>query len=209
MAIPAEVAAINAEYQDQLPAPWRYYQLLNTIQPETDGPCCIPPMADNRVNACYPTNVTMETYTQYYDFIDLPRCTIDTTPANSMNCTDCHAVARPLGAPTFEDTPYPVPSYQVFTFMLSDAESSCPADLNYDGLVNGQDLAIKLADWGLSDTPADLNGDGVVNGEDITILLAAWGPCPTSGGSSGFRYAQDDRNDGVAVRRYLDTLERR
>ena len=207
MAIPGSVEAINQEYRDQLPAPWRYYQLLNTLQPEEDGPCCIPPIAENRVNTCYLTNVTMETYTQYYDFIDLPRCTISSTPENSMNCTDCHAVARPLGAPVYEDTPYPEPSYQVFTFMLNNASSSCPSDLNFDGKVDGVDLAILLGRWGLDDLLADLDGNNVVDGSDISLLLAAWGDCsPSEGLSSG-----DDRDgtpldDTVAVRRYLDTF---
>ena len=209
MTIPASVQAINQEYQDQLPAPWRYYQLLNTIQPDDDGPCCIPPLADNNVNTCYLTNVTMETYTQYYDFISLPKCYGSETTSFSMNCTDCHAVAMPLGAPLYEDTPYPDPHYQVFTFMLNNADSSCPADQNFDGVVDGIDLAILLGTWATYDRVADLDGNGVVDGGDITILLGDWGPCPTPGGRS----AEADRGadpveDAAAVRRYLDALGR-
>ena len=208
MAITDEVEAVNQFYREQLPAPWRYYQLVNTLQADPDGPCCIPPQSDNRVNTCYMTNVTMETYTQYYDFTDLPRCTISSTPSNSMNCTDCHAVARPLGAPTYEDTPFPLPSYQVFTFMLNNADSSCPADLNYDGRVNGVDIAILLNGWGGDGLLGDLDGDSNVDAIDIGLLLADWGPCPVPGGSKGFRSGEGTTEDDAAVRRYLDALGR-
>jgi hypothetical protein len=58
--------------------------------------------------------------------------------------------------------------------------ANCPADLNVDGVVNGDDLGILLAGWGQctsSNCIADLNDDGVVNGDDLGILLGAWGPC--------------------------------
>lgn len=50
------------------------------------------------------------------------------------------------------------------------------ADINLDGVVNGQDLGMLLSDWG-SQAPAfgDLNGDGAVNGSDLGILLSNWG----------------------------------
>jgi hypothetical protein len=56
----------------------------------------------------------------------------------------------------------------------------CPADLNGDGSVDGQDLGILLGAWGpceSAECPADLNLDGAVNGQDLGILLGAWGPC--------------------------------
>ncbi|MFM8732590.1 MAG: hypothetical protein ACKOGJ_08805, partial [Phycisphaerales bacterium] len=60
---------------------------------------------------------------------------------------------------------------------------ACPADLNDDGAVNGDDLGILLGAWGAcasgSACPADLNDDGAVNGDDLGILLGAWGSCPT------------------------------
>ena len=57
---------------------------------------------------------------------------------------------------------------------------NCPADLNVDGVVNGDDLGVLLGGWGActsSNCIADLNDDGVVNGDDLGILLGAWGPC--------------------------------
>ena len=60
-----------------------------------------------------------------------------------------------------------------------------PADLNGDGVVNGLDLGILLANWSIpAGTPgcggapgscsSDLNGDGLVDGIDLGILLANW-----------------------------------
>jgi len=47
-------------------------------------------------------------------------------------------------------------------------------DLNGDGIVDGDDLAVVLGHWGTSG-PGDLNGDGIVDGDDIAIVLGAWG----------------------------------
>jgi hypothetical protein len=99
MVTPDYVESVNDEYRAQLPAPWKYYRLLNTIQPDPAGPSCIPPNESNTVNTAYLTNVTMETYTQYYQFISLPKCDGTDISPMSMNCTDCHSVAKPLGAP--------------------------------------------------------------------------------------------------------------
>lgn len=53
----------------------------------------------------------------------------------------------------------------------------CPADVQTDGVVNGQDLAVVLSGWGGSGA-ADIDGSGIVDGSDLTILLGAWGECP-------------------------------
>jgi hypothetical protein len=55
----------------------------------------------------------------------------------------------------------------------------CPADLNFDGVVDGADLGILLAAWNTNDPCADLSGDGIVGGADLGLMLAAWGPCPS------------------------------
>ena len=46
-------------------------------------------------------------------------------------------------------------------------------DLNNDGFVDGQDLAILLGDWG-GPGLGDLDGDNTINGSDLAILLGAW-----------------------------------
>lgn len=55
--------------------------------------------------------------------------------------------------------------------------TTCPQDLNGDGVVNSTDLAMLLGDWGLSDTPADFDGGGV-GASDLAAMLGSWGPCP-------------------------------
>lgn len=72
-----------------------------------------------------------------------------------------------------EDRPYR-PSTQL--------ESSCVADFNNDGWINGQDLTILLGDWGQKDSIADINCDGAIDGADLTIMLGKWGPCDPAAG---------------------------
>lgn len=61
---------------------------------------------------------------------------------------------------------------------ITPQPSTCPADLNGDGVVNGGDLGMLLAAWGTGGTPADFDGNGAVNGADLGTLLASWGTCP-------------------------------
>ncbi len=52
------------------------------------------------------------------------------------------------------------------------------ADLNEDGVVDGQDLGALIGAWGpCLDGPCDgdLDGDGQVGGGDLAILIGAWG----------------------------------
>ena len=51
--------------------------------------------------------------------------------------------------------------------------SAVPGDLNGDGVVNGADLGLLLAQWG-GPGSADFSGDGVVNGGDLGLLLSYW-----------------------------------
>jgi hypothetical protein len=53
-----------------------------------------------------------------------------------------------------------------------------PGDLNGDGSVGPEDLAILLGAWGpaLGSVAADLDGDGVVGPADLATLLGAWTP---------------------------------
>jgi hypothetical protein len=60
-------------------------------------------------------------------------------------------------------------------------EPTCrDVDLFRDGTVNGADLGILLAQWGVANanTVSDINRDGRVDGSDLGTLLACWGPCP-------------------------------
>jgi len=66
---------------------------------------------------------------------------------------------------------------QYFVVPAGPGPNPCPADLNGDSAVDGQDLGILLGSWAAAG-PADLNGDGAVDGQDLGILLGAWGSCP-------------------------------
>lgn len=55
-----------------------------------------------------------------------------------------------------------------------------PADLDANGEVDGDDLALLLGAWGPCvqdhiDCMGDINGDHVVNGIDLALLLGSWG----------------------------------
>ncbi len=55
----------------------------------------------------------------------------------------------------------------------------CVADIaptQHDGVVNAQDLAAMLSQWG-SGGFADLNHDGITDAADMSMLLSAWGNC--------------------------------
>lgn len=52
------------------------------------------------------------------------------------------------------------------------------ADIDGDGVVDGEDLALLIAAWGSGDASADLDGDGTVDSIDLGVLLASWGSCP-------------------------------
>lgn len=53
--------------------------------------------------------------------------------------------------------------------------SARPEDLNQDGVIDAQDLALLLSSWGTDDLYVDLNTDGVVDAEDMAAVLSAWG----------------------------------
>jgi hypothetical protein len=62
-----------------------------------------------------------------------------------------------------------------------------PGDLNNDGIVNGQDIAIVASNWLQQGTPGsagDANVDGIVNGEDIAVIASNW-LSKGSGGGAG------------------------
>ena len=51
-----------------------------------------------------------------------------------------------------------------------------PGDVNYDGIVNGQDISLAASHWLQtgSPVPGDANGDGIVNGQDIALMASNW-----------------------------------
>ena len=53
--------------------------------------------------------------------------------------------------------------------------SAISADLNQDGKINGEDLAILMASWGNNDSFKDINADGIIDSNDLSVLLNSWG----------------------------------
>jgi hypothetical protein len=52
-------------------------------------------------------------------------------------------------------------------------------DINHDGLVDAQDLAMILSVYGrASEGREDINQDGLVNSTDLAVLFAAWSDVP-------------------------------
>ncbi|TVQ32541.1 MAG: hypothetical protein EA376_05420 [Phycisphaeraceae bacterium] len=67
-----------------------------------------------------------------------------------------------------------------FLYGVEVEEDTLPGDINGDGVVNSQDLALVLGSWGACPKAplpciSDINGDGLVNAQDLAILLANWG----------------------------------
>ncbi len=61
----------------------------------------------------------------------------------------------------------------------SSTKIPCPADLDGDGAVGAEDLAILLGAWGPNPGhPADFDGNTLVDAFDLAQLLGNWGPCP-------------------------------
>lgn len=60
----------------------------------------------------------------------------------------------------------------------SNPASPCRADIvGANGIIDGEDLAVVLNNWGASGTLADIDCNGVVDAEDLALVLNAWGPC--------------------------------
>ena len=71
----------------------------------------------------------------------------------------------------------------VDSVLLAVTGCSNGADLNGDGFIDGQDLALILGNWGACDDclegcPEDLTGDCVVDGADLAAILGSWLPAP-------------------------------
>jgi formylglycine-generating enzyme required for sulfatase activity len=66
--------------------------------------------------------------------------------------------------------------------LAAPTRAQCVGDLFPDGRVDGVDLGVLLAYWGVTTNTdasrsADLNSDGFVDGTDLGVLLGAWGAC--------------------------------
>ena len=98
---------------------------------------------------------------------------IDVDNANTTVNIAWRQAGQPVHTESF--TPFPT-AWGGRVVLQVTVAGACPADLNGDGVVGAQDIAILLGNWG-GTGPADLDGNGVVGSSDIAILLGAWGGC--------------------------------
>ncbi len=68
----------------------------------------------------------------------------------------------------------------VYPFIIvaeGELETQIMGDINLDGEVDDDDLALLLANWGTGEhwSTGDLNGDNTVDDDDLSLLLANWG----------------------------------
>lgn len=84
---------------------------------------------------------------------------------------------RDHGPPTRVTDPL---GLEILPLTLRGETSGTTSDLDNNGVVDGFDLLMMLAQWGPcfdnEPCPADLNCDRIVNGFDLLILLSDWGP---------------------------------
>jgi hypothetical protein len=59
-------------------------------------------------------------------------------------------------------------------YILTPVAGGCPADINGDEGVDGDDVILFFAYWDASDLRADFNGDEGVDGDDVIAFFAAW-----------------------------------
>tara|TARA_Y100000034_G_scaffold112889_1_gene147304 strand:+ start:233 stop:5500 length:5268 start_codon:yes stop_codon:yes gene_type:complete len=61
---------------------------------------------------------------------------------------------------------------------MISSNTTCPADINNDGIVDVIDLLQVVNNWGsIMDIPADINSDGIVDVIDLLYVVNSWGPC--------------------------------
>ena len=73
-----------------------------------------------------------------------------------------------------------------------------PGDINQDGIVNGQDLALASSAWLTSGVTGDVNADGIVNGQDLAIISSQW-LATLPGGGSQSAGSQDTGNQQATL----------
>jgi len=99
----------------------------------------------------------------------------------AVNAGNTSLAVNALGTPLTVDLDGD-PRIQGAAVDMGAYESPPPVDgdINFDGVVNSDDLDVIRANWGRS-VPAgsiadgDLNGDGVVNSDDLNVIRSNWG----------------------------------
>jgi len=95
------------------------------------------------------------------------------TPTNTSTPTQTQVVPThtPTNTPTATNTPTTAPPTNTPTATRTPGD--CPADVNGDGKVSGQDVAIVARNLSRQNLIADVNGDGKVSLLDLAIVVKA------------------------------------
>ncbi len=93
---------------------------------------------------------------------------------------------QPWGTSVFGDTTYSADLSAYRTEIYNTI--AIPGDVNFDGIVNSQDLAIVVSEWmqtgtGANDPAGDVNHDGVVNSQDLAIISSEISAATIAGNS--------------------------
>ena len=64
-----------------------------------------------------------------------------------------------------------------------ECDATCPADVNFSGAVDINDLLAVISGWGAcpappADCPGDINNDNTVSVNDLLAVITTWGACP-------------------------------
>ncbi|MSR68948.1 MAG: hypothetical protein EXS17_01175 [Phycisphaerales bacterium] len=100
----------------------------------------------------------------------------DLPGANFGECVDLGSEMVLIGAPHADNQTLG----QGIAFSYAIDTIGCPTDLDGDGFTMSSDLTLFLAHWGgvtPSSEVADYVADGIVDGQDFAHILSNWGPC--------------------------------
>ncbi len=108
--------------------------------------------------------------------------------------------AQPFGSSVFGDATWSadLSAYRTQIYQTM----AIPGDVNYDGIVNSQDLALVMANWlksgtGSKDPLGDANHDGVVNAQDLAVIAA--GIVSSSGSSMSLAQVPEPTGAALAL----------
>jgi Dockerin type I domain len=103
-------------------------------------------------------------------------------PSQAAANWDFAYIVVPLNTTVNFDFQLAAPGFPAESINTSWTLSFPPGDVNMDGIVNGQDIALVASNWLQNTRYGDANGDGIVNGQDIALIASNW--LSTGGGSA-------------------------
>ncbi len=119
---------------------------------------------------------------QYLVFEDGPSVDVTLQWATYGDASDQCSLSRIWGGihPPCDDIPGRLMGFQIapraFNKALELWHPACVADLDGSGAVDGADLGLLMAAWGLANGP-DFDGNDLTDGADLAVLLSSWGTC--------------------------------